>query len=676
MVSLKLLMIAFFAFMIYPNFAAAADDYTNIITTSPGDQLFPAINGDDVAWSDFSSWKGALYYANLQLPGLEQVIISGENAHVNGIAGNWIAYANVYPGNTFDIWIYDLTIKNRTRITANPGNEYAPNIYGDAAVYQLENFTGYNGIYMANLTDGRTRTLQTYKNTQAYRPRIYGDIVVWHQLDGTQTDLMYFNLSTSWTAGKILVAKPYNQQDPDIYGSRVVWMDKRKGNWDIYMLDMASGVETPITDEPQDQMDPRIYGDLVVWADGRWNNFDIYMYNITSGIEQQLTWNETHQKTPKIQGKYVIWNDFRNGNADIYGRDLSVNITVPIHDSCFDTGSNPFVRGYIWGYLNGVFYNYSDYCSASSSLVACKWKVGRACNGNKPSAIITDCYNSCLDGACNPQQVIPWPTETGVCIRPSPSPTPTPSPRASPSPGASPGASINPSASVNPNSPTPTNPPGGTPPPRSSNPQFGSPTPTRRPFSSPSPSETPKEKFDRIIEDSELRIVELKNGGEADEETQRLLDNAKLLAAQGRADEALKLAEEAEKRLIERDNKNKAARMNFIWMIAGIILIALVGGGSYYYYNMKKKEEEIPVSEGGYESSIRSEGVSGIDNSVSGDGSKAMRLGSGKAQKPDDEVDIKSLMDEKPPLEEDSKEQPKPPSGGSIDRLKKLLGDK
>ena len=622
----KIFLVALF---IFPNSASAVSDYTHVITASQGDQLFPAIYGDRVAWSDYSSGKGAVAYANLELPGLEQVTGVQGNAQVFGIYGDRIAYSSTYPNSDFDLWIYDLNANNRTRLTSWVGNEYAPSIHEDKIAYHYES-APYSGIYLYNITTGSIRDLRSYLSTKAYRPRVYGKTVVWYQQDNTDYDLYYSNLSVpTQNTGIHLIDKPGHQQNPDIYGSKVTWMDSRNGNWDVYMYDFITRQETRVTDEPEDQVDPRIYGDFVVWADRRWGNFDIYLFNISSGKEMPLTWNEAHQQSPQIWGKYVIWNDYRNGNADIYGRDLTVNITAPIHDSCFDTGNNKYKRDYIWGYNNGTFYNYSDYCLMSSSYRYCGWKANRGCNGNLPTVYSTsDCENFCLDGACSLTMPNPTPGPASTCLTPSPSATPTPSPSArasaSASASATPGASTNPIPTANPSGPNPTNNnnnPGG------NNPPGGLPTGqvSKRPTPKPYPGSPSPRPAVRIIEDVERDLIDLETEGVKDPETEKLILRAKEMQSAGREEEAVELANAALERTSEKKRSASGARNNLAWYVGGALILLFAGGAYYYYNSLQQKGDEMggggdladseETGTGGFESGATSE--SGSDGGKS-----------------------------------------------------------
>lgn len=81
--------------------------------------------------------------------------------------------------------------------------------------------------------------------------------------------------------------------DIDMYQDKVVWVDKRDGNWDIFMYDLTSQQEVRITNDPTDQFDPKVCGNRIVWLDNRnalpTQHFDIYTYDLNTGVETKIT---------------------------------------------------------------------------------------------------------------------------------------------------------------------------------------------------------------------------------------------------------------------------------------------------------------------------------------------------------------------------------------------------
>jgi beta propeller repeat protein len=119
------------------------------------------------------------------------------------------------------------------------------------------------------------------------------------------------------------------QMVPAISGDRIVWQDDRNGNWDIYLYDLGTGIETRVTTDSGAQTNPDIDHDLIVWQDGRNGNNDIYLYNISNPVAdgERVTLNGKDQTYPAISGDLIVWQDNRDGNNDVYLYNLSQPVT-------------------------------------------------------------------------------------------------------------------------------------------------------------------------------------------------------------------------------------------------------------------------------------------------------------------------------------------------------------
>jgi beta propeller repeat protein len=174
-----------------------------------------------------------------------------------------------------------------------------------------------------------TETQITTNTSNQLNPDIYGERIVWQDdrngsydayIYDPNWDIYIYDLSSSIETQ--ITTNESNQSGPVIYGDRIVWTDDRNGNYDVYMYDLSSSTETQITISESNQSDPAIYEDRIVWADDRNGNTDIYMYDLSSSTETQITTNESNQSDPAIYGDRIIWTDDRNGIADIYTPDV------------------------------------------------------------------------------------------------------------------------------------------------------------------------------------------------------------------------------------------------------------------------------------------------------------------------------------------------------------------
>jgi beta propeller repeat protein len=102
-----------------------------------------------------------------------------------------------------------------------------------------------------------------------------------------------------------------NSEHPAIYGNTIVWQDDRNGNWDIYIYDISTRLETHTTNK-SDQTNPAIYGDKVVWQDERNGGSDIYLQNLSTKKQTRVT-TSGKAYNPRINGNRIVWQDQRNG---------------------------------------------------------------------------------------------------------------------------------------------------------------------------------------------------------------------------------------------------------------------------------------------------------------------------------------------------------------------------
>ncbi|MHB1390608.1 MAG: fibronectin type III domain-containing protein [Thermoleophilia bacterium] len=135
----------------------------------------------------------------------------------------------------------------------------------------------------------------------------------------------------------VLSPTSFTQYTPDVSGTRVVWQDGRAGDGqeDIYMYDLATGRETPVTTAPGRQMRPRIDGDWVVWRtpnDSHTEN-DIFAKNVVTGETRRITSDgmAVFQYDPVIRGDLVVFDQGNPGHpeAGVYVYDLSQPALAP-----------------------------------------------------------------------------------------------------------------------------------------------------------------------------------------------------------------------------------------------------------------------------------------------------------------------------------------------------------
>ena len=268
------------------------------ITTDPNDQINPKIYQDRIVWEDYRNSPNSRIYLYPLASGSEVQVSGGASRQRNpAIYGIHIVWQDdrdpagpvPNPDHNWSIFINGTTPGSEYNLTPlAPGfNQESPAIYGDLVVWMDRRNGGpaYN-IYLYNLTSRQETRVTTDPNSQIF-PAIYGNRIVWR--DGrTPFAEIFINgsapgLESSLTPGSLVPA-----QYPMIYGSKVVWEQTNltTGGKDIFMNDTGvSGSSIPVAldaavsadTKPQLFIDPA-YGDRIVWQDDRpgWNSLSLF----------------------------------------------------------------------------------------------------------------------------------------------------------------------------------------------------------------------------------------------------------------------------------------------------------------------------------------------------------------------------------------------------------------
>jgi beta propeller repeat protein len=329
-----------------PDLGVTVDIYDNKIVWGPD------MGGSNISVYDLST-------------GREENVSSAVQLYYFAFSGNRIVGTSDRDGRNGVINMYDLSTSTATPITADGSVYGSPDISGNRIVWpdfrNSDNPASGVDLYIYDLSTSTETQITTSASAAWSTPSIYGDRIVWCDERNGNRDIYMFTLDsdevppqddnetdegngtgneTEGTETQI-TTNTSSQLNPDIFGERIVWQDGRNGsgdywdptgNWDIYMYDTFTSMETRITTNESLQINPAIYGDKIVWQDDRNGNWDIYMYNLSSSTETQITTNESNQMWPAIYGDRIVWVDDRNG-SEIYMYDLSTSQETQISTS-------------------------------------------------------------------------------------------------------------------------------------------------------------------------------------------------------------------------------------------------------------------------------------------------------------------------------------------------------
>ena len=117
----------------------------------------------------------------------------------------------------------------------------------------------------------------------------------------------------------------------------MVWTDYRRatkeddyGSADIYMYDLSTGKESPVTTAAGEQSGPTTNGKVVVWLDRRKSPdptasdaSDIYGYDLATRKEFAISTSSASKSDPSISGNLVVWAEYQGATQSIYSYDIT-----------------------------------------------------------------------------------------------------------------------------------------------------------------------------------------------------------------------------------------------------------------------------------------------------------------------------------------------------------------
>lgn len=127
-------------------------------------------------------------------------------------------------------------------------------------------------------------------------------------------------------------------------GRRVLYQSNRTGNWQLFVMDLATGAQTRLTNGGADDNFPDWSADeqWIVFVSNREGDEELYqMRSDGTGIER-LTHDTARDIHPYFSpdGKHVLFNSTRgNGSLDVYrltlaDRSVARLTTSPLHETC------------------------------------------------------------------------------------------------------------------------------------------------------------------------------------------------------------------------------------------------------------------------------------------------------------------------------------------------------
>lgn len=225
----------------------------------------------------------------------------------------------------YNVYYYDLKTQEHMPVCVKNGTQFYPDIYNNIVVWMddRDDPTVYD-IYMYDIVTGLEKKLTENQNTSeyvsnSYHPTIYGNYIVWVNKLFTGSDnpikhsTVIYNIETEETniistTNILPVVSSNNMSVTSIFGDRALWLDPRKGQSNLYMYDLNTGIETPIGNHEHKQLFHDTYGSWVVWEEDSSDGADngSWIYNVETG-EINLLSDNLNAREPRIYRDTVVW---------------------------------------------------------------------------------------------------------------------------------------------------------------------------------------------------------------------------------------------------------------------------------------------------------------------------------------------------------------------------------
>lgn len=149
----------------------------------------------------------------------------------------------------------------------------------------------------------------------------------------------------AWAGNEMPITTAQGRQvSPKASGNLVVWMDRRNGNWDIYLYDIARSREWPIATGTKDQRSPAIDGKQIVWLEtAPSSGYNVMLCNFNDSTGQCsnriVAFTSTYFMDVAVSGNLVVW---AQQGAGVYLYDIARLRTLKLANA---PGNNVEVSG-------------------------------------------------------------------------------------------------------------------------------------------------------------------------------------------------------------------------------------------------------------------------------------------------------------------------------------------
>jgi len=156
------------------------------------------------------------------------------------VSSNYFVYENAEEGDE-DVWLYDMSTKEKTRITSDEEYQGMPEIWNNYIVWVDDRLIaeGKKEIYLYNLLTTEEKPLNlTYAVSGGYSAISFSDYnVIWTDNRNGNGDVYFYDVERD--IERRITLNSNHQGGGKLDGNYVVWIDHRNGGQDLFMLELA-----------------------------------------------------------------------------------------------------------------------------------------------------------------------------------------------------------------------------------------------------------------------------------------------------------------------------------------------------------------------------------------------------------------------------------------------------
>lgn len=245
---------------------------------------------------------------------------------------------NLQAGQT-DIFLYNIEEGTIRQITDDPALQAWLAVAQDYIVWtEYANESDDSGsVYLFDLALDERFQVSPLSDDAEIQTLITvgGETLAWSEVNATSSIIAVYYLDTeTWRT----LYRTDQERESELViqsvssdGQRIADMVLQEGESLLVLFDSASEefIEIPgVSGLPEADADEEalllfvsiasVDGDLLVWADDRGGSSDIYLYDIGTGAEMPLSTDTAEQAAPDVAGEQVVWMGNDTGQWEIY----------------------------------------------------------------------------------------------------------------------------------------------------------------------------------------------------------------------------------------------------------------------------------------------------------------------------------------------------------------------